>query len=224
MTTPDELRDRIARADPARDVPTEPITGARARLLLEDIMKTPTHLDAETDPLDGPASGTRTPGSATPAPRSTTRRWWYGAAAAAAVAALAIAGAAIGGAFDGDGAPQQAAPPLQISAGEGQDPMAMCIQLSPEVIAQVPLAFEGTATAVDGEQVTLDVDRWYVGGDAATVQLSAPAGMLALTGGIDFEVGQPYIIAAYDGVVAYCGLSGPATPELQSLYDTAFPG
>ena len=222
MTTPDELRDRIARIDPARDVPTEPITGARARTLLEDIMKTPIHLDA--DGRSNSDGGTTPPSDVGPARSKSPRRWWLGAGAAAAVVALAVAGAAIGGVFDGSSAPDTASPPLRLSAGEGQDPMAMCVQLTPEVVADVPVAFAGTATAVDGEIVTLDVTKWYVGGDATTVELTAPNGLEALIGGIDFEVGQQYLVSAYDGVVNYCGFSGPATPELQSIYDAAFPG
>jgi hypothetical protein len=222
MTTPDELRDRIARIDPARDVPTEPITGARARTLLEDIMKTPIHLDADgRSDSDG---GTTPPSDVGSARSKSPRRWWLGAGAAAAVVALAVAGAAIGGVFDGSSTPAQAGPPLQLSSGEAPNPSMMCLQLTPESVAPVPLAFVGTATSVNGEQVTLDVTKWYVGGDAATVELTAPAGQQGLTGGIDFQVGQSYIIGAYDGVVAYCGLSGEATPELQAIYDAAFPG
>ncbi len=45
----------------------------------------------------------------------------------------------------------------------------------------------------------------------------------ALIGGVEFVPGQQYLITAYDGVVNYCGHSGPATPELQALFDQAFP-
>jgi len=53
--------------------------------------------------------------------------------------------------------------------------------------------------------------------------LVAPEGMEALIGGVTFEPGQQYLITATDGVVNYCGFSGPATPELQALFDQAFP-
>ena len=51
----------------------------------------------------------------------------------------------------------------------------------------------------------------------------APEGLEALIGGVTFEPGQQYLITATDGVVNYCGFSGPATPELQALFDQAFP-
>lgn len=140
--------------------------------------------------------------------------------AAAAVVALVVGGFAV---FGGDSDPGvvAASEPLQLDLGES-DAMASCIALSADILADVPVAFAGTATSVDGEKVTLDVDEWYVGGDAATVELSAPAGLVALIGGIDFQEGKQYLISAYDGTVSYCGMSGEATPELQALYDEAF--
>ena len=54
-------------------------------------------------------------------------------------------------------------------------------------------------------------------------ELTAPAGMEALIGGLDFQPGATYLVSAYDGVVSYCGLTGPATPELQAMYAAAFP-
>lgn len=88
----------------------------------------------------------------------------------------------------------------------------------------MPLAFAGTATAVNGDSVTVTVDRWYRGGDAPVMQLSAPQGMEALIGGIAFAEGDQYLITATDSNVNYCGFSGPATPELRSAFDEAFAG
>jgi hypothetical protein len=44
-----------------------------------------------------------------------------------------------------------------------------------------------------------------------------------LIGSVAFEVGQQYFVTAFDGVVNYCGFSGPVTPELQAIFDQAFP-
>ena len=114
------------------------------------------------------------------------------------------------------------APPLELSAGEGGDAMAMCMEFDPALLAEMPLAFEGTATAVEGERVTLEVDRWFKGGDAAEVALVAPAGLEALIGGINFEEGKQYLVSATDGTVNYCGFSGEATPELRAGFEAAF--
>jgi hypothetical protein len=88
----------------------------------------------------------------------------------------------------------------------------------------MPLAFEGTVTGVDGDVVTLDVDRWFKGGDATQVTITAPAGFEALIGGIEFDEGAQYLITATDGVVNYCGFSGPSTPEMRAAFEEAFPG
>jgi hypothetical protein len=112
-------------------------------------------------------------------------------------------------------------PALELSAGGG-DGMMSCLAFDPAVLAEMPLAFEGTARVVDGDQVTLDVDRWFKGGEADEVVLVAPLGLEALIGGISFEVGRQYLVSATDGQVNYCGFSGEATPELRAGFESAF--
>jgi hypothetical protein len=94
----------------------------------------------------------------------------------------------------------------------------------PAILADMPVAFEGTVTDVDGDRVTLEVDHWFKGGDAEVVNLVAPQGMEALIGGIAFEAGAQYLISATDGVVNYCGFSGEATPELRARFEAAYEG
>jgi len=86
--------------------------------------------------------------------------------------------------------------------------------------------FEDLFTTAVGEgEVRLEVDRWYRGGDAATVVLTAPGGDApALVGATDFQQGEQYLVSADQGTVSVCGLTGPASPELQAVYDQAFPG
>lgn len=148
---------------------------------------------------------------------------WYlmGAAAVAMVAFGAVT------LFGGGSTPDVAATPdgdaVELTVGS-EDSLASCMALTPELVRDVPLAFAGTVTTVEGERATLTVDEWFVGGDAATVSLLAPSGFEALIGGIDFEVGKSYLVSAYDGVVNYCGFSGEETPELRAIYDEAFAG
>ena len=113
--------------------------------------------------------------------------------------------------------------PMELSAGSG-DSMMSCIAFDPEFLAEMPVAFEGTATEVDGDQVTLEVDRWFKGGDSDEVILRAPQGLQALIDGIDFEEGKQYLVSATDGQVNYCGFSGEATPDLRAGFEAAFPG
>ena len=41
---------------------------------------------------------------------------------------------------------------------------------------------------------------------------------------VQFELGSSYLVAAGDGTVRGCGLSGADTPELRAVYDAAFGG
>ena len=212
----DELRDRIARLDPAGEAATEPITSPTARALLEEIMNTPL-TDTE--------------------PRAT------GDAGATQAQPLAGTGAGRGGgnrrrARRGDRGRQRrrradrrrschARQPgklkvLELSTG-AEDLLASCIVVTAESIAQAPVAFKGTVDTSEGGIVTLTIDQAYAGTDAQVATLVAPEGLEALIGGVEFVPGQQYLITAYDGVVNYCGHSGPATPELQALFDQAFP-
>lgn len=210
----EQLRSRLAASDPMLDgIPVEPADTASARNLLEAIMSTDTHdTDTSTDTSVLSLEPRR-------------KRWSLAALGTAAVGALALAGAAIGGVFDG-GEPNLADEPtvLELSGGETDPMMMSCLPMEPWIIAESPVAFRGVVDTVAGDTVTITVDEWYRGGDADVVTITAPLGMEALIGGIAFEPGQPYLVSAYDGVVSYCGMSGPATAELQQMYDQAFPG
>ena len=198
----DELRDRLAAVDPARHVTTEPSTTASARERLELIMQTdPNVTDTAT----------------TPGAEPSRRNLWL---AAAAVALLAVVGGVLL-AGDDDESPM-AGPPVELTLA-GSDVMSSCLPVDAEVLAEMPMAFAATAAEVDGETVTLEVHEWYVGGDSGTVVLRAQGGMEALIDGFAFEEGGDYLVSASEGSVNFCGFSGPATTELQAIYDTAFP-
>jgi hypothetical protein len=139
--------------------------------------------------------------------------------AAAAVVIVAIG--AVGLLSRDGGDPVAAGPPLELNAG-GDDVMASCIAFSVEYLAPMPVAFEGTVVTAEGDTVTLDVDTWFKGGDAAQVVLNAPQGLEALIGGFPFEVGTQYLITASEGNVNYCGFSGESTPEMRAAFEEAF--
>ena len=148
---------------------------------------------------------------------------WYlmGAAAVAIVAFGAVT--LLGGGSTPDAVASSNEDALELTL-RAEDALASCLALTPELLRDVPLAFAGTVTTVEGEHATLRVDEWFVGGDATAVSLFAPDGFEALIGGIDFEEGKSYLVSAYDGVVNYCGFSGEETPELRAIYDEAFGG
>lgn len=142
------------------------------------------------------------------------RATWLSVAAATAV----FAGAGVIYALGND-----TKAPLELSIA-GNDSMASCLPLQADILADMSPAFAATTKSVEGETVTLEVDRWYAGGDADTVVLHAESGMESLIAGFDFEVGQQYLITASQGNVNFCGASGLATPELTALFAEAFPG
>lgn len=204
----DQLRDRLGRLDPSLgDASITPITSPEARSLLEDIMNTPV-IEETPDQV-----------TAIPAPRRPRRPLLALATAAAVTIGLVAVGVSVLG--GGDDSPGEVATVLELDA-PADDPMAMCIVLEPAILAQSPIAFKGTVTSAEGGVVTLTIDEAYRGVDADVATLQSPEGMEALLGGVEWQVGQQYLVAAFDGVVNYCGQTGPATPELQAMYDAAF--
>lgn len=146
--------------------------------------------------------------------------WKVSVALAAGIAIIAAAAVALWPA----GSEPDPVQPLELSLGES-GALASCLAFDVAVLADMPVAFLGTATAVEGSQATLTVDRWFKGGgDAGSVTLVAEHTSPALIAGFDITAGEQYLISASNGQVNYCGYSGPATPELLTGYTAAFGG
>lgn len=194
--TDDELRTALAKADPApRSV--RPLS----RELLERTMTS--DLMTETVPT-----------------ASARRRSWLPAVAAAVV----LAGAAGAYALTAGGDDPASELQLALPGGDGTSMMS-CVPVQAEFLADMPVVLAGTVTGVIGDEVRLDVTRWYRGGDTDTVVLTnLSADMQALLGATDFRTGEDYLVSATDGTVNACGFTGPASAELQQVYDEAFPG
>lgn len=206
----DELRERLAAIDPARDVTIDPVTSDRARTLMEAVMSTP------LVPADAPqatdASVTSLPGRRRPA-----RRWSLVAGALGLAAVAVVAVAVVTG---GDDDP--AAPPMALTLESVDPTMSMCLPVDVATIAAAPVAFSGTVTSVADGVVTLEVDRWYAGGDSSAATIAVPEGFSPALDGVEFIAGTRYFVTALDGQVLGCGLSGPASPELEQLFAEAF--
>ncbi len=201
----DDLREQIARLDPMPStVPTDPVKSDRARTLLEAVMSTPVLADE----------------APTPSPRPTRRRWYAAVAGAAAVVVLATGAAAVLANRGTD----TATPPVALSLPATDPALSICAPFDAAVLGTAELAFAGTVTATSAGAVTLDVDRWYRGGTADQVTIAVPEGFTAALDGVDFATGQRYLVTASEQTVLGCGLSGPATPELEQGYAGAFGG
>lgn len=199
----DELRARLRAADPARrDAPAES--------WIDELVEATVTMNEQENRTEETRSRSR---------------WLVPAVAAAAVAAIAVGGYAVVAGDDGGGAKDEQQTELALTL-PASDPMTtMCIQFSVEALSMAEVAFAGTATDVTGDQVTLDVDHWYKGGDADVVEVtgSSDAGVL-LEGGIQFAEGERYLVTATDGNVGVCGFSSEYTDEMAAAFDEAFGG
>ncbi|NYE37099.1 hypothetical protein F4692_002232 [Nocardioides cavernae] len=98
-----------------------------------------------------------------------------------------------------------------------------CAMPSADTLATFDTAFEGTVTSVDAGTVTLSVDEWYAGDEAATVTVEAPSKELEdLLLAVDFQEGRTYLVSATDDRVTLCGFTAETSPELQAMYVEAF--
>jgi len=210
----DELREQLGRLDPMHPgVPVESATTRSSKARMEQIMNTP--LIDQEDSLSTSTQRVTSIGT-----HRRRNRMLLGVAAAAVIA---IGGAVIVSNSGDDSTEVAAGPPIELSLG-ASNVMSSCMVFDVALLADMSPAFAGTATSVEGATVTLTVDRWYTGGDAATVVLKGAVGSPALIDGFEFVVGQQYLITAAEGNVNFCGYSGPATPELTAAFDAAFPG
>ncbi len=210
----DELRTRLARLDPApAGSPVDPVTSPRAQELVERVMQTPeTRIVPTPDPVDELAARRRRP--------------WLIPLAAALLAVL-VGTVVVLSSGGGGGSPAGDAP-------GGEDPTTLalslpdsgvansCLRFDVEFLAQMPVALAGTVTAIQPRRVTIDVDRWYRGGDTDVVTIGIQDSSSVALDGVDFREGERYLVTATNGVINGCGFSGPATPELEQAFEEAF--
>ena len=197
----DELTQRLRRSEPNPNAPVHPAGGAHAARLLEQIMNTP----LDPDPQHSSS------------PTRRTRSVWV-VSALGAVAAVAIVVGVV--ATRGDDGPAATSVTYGLVAG---DPMAMCLSLDEYQPDPAMIGFRGTVAVVADGSVTLDVSKWYRGGDADQVVLTVSADMSVVAlDGVEFVAGGDYLVGVLDGQVLICGISAPYDPALAALYDRWF--
>lgn len=202
----DETRRVLGASDPAHHLPrADP---AQLTSLLEDAMNQqhPEH-DHENHP-------TRT-------------RLLVLAGAAAAVAAVAVVAVTALGHDEQPKQPDRAAAakpaPTVTALHAGPAVAAKCAAPQPSFVSAQEVAFRGDVVSVTDDLVTLAATEFYAGAPTDEVTVDRPdLGMSEMP--VDFQVGTTYLVGATDGRVSICGLSGPATADLQALYDEAFAG
>ena len=205
----EELRKLLEQIDPMpRD---ELIDSLRYRTRLENIMNTP-H-DTQTIAADTHAHPLPTGGRRHRLPLIL-------GGIAAALAAIAISTAVL--TRDNDSVSTRS-----LSLADQGTTMSSCLPFDVNVLAAMPVAFAGTATEITQTTVTINVDHWFTTDAPETdvVAIALPAGITsAALDGTDFVVGDRYLVTATNGVVNGCGFSGPATPEFEAAFTSAFGG
>lgn len=102
--------------------------------------------------------------------------------------------------------------------------MASCLMYDPATLPTFETVFDGTVTAIDGDQVTFDVNTGWKGvGDRVT--LTAPNVDAALTGPLpDFAVGGRYLVTAAGSTINACGYTLDHDADTAADWAAAFAG
>ena len=196
--------DRLRAADPVRadDVPDASLARVSARVqehIMTDVQHTST-----TAPSRRPLA-------------------LFGGLALAGVFALAIA---LGSNF---GAPAPGGGPVAANPTPSENPaagggMASCLMYDPATLPTFDIVFDGTVTAVDGDQVTFDVNEGWKGADGS-ITLTAPDTDIALLGEMpEFEVGGRYLVTAAGANINACGYTLDYDAHTAADWAAAFAG
>jgi hypothetical protein len=144
---------------------------------------------------------------------------------------LAVAGAlALAIAFGSNlGAPAPGGGPIAANPTPSENPgagggMASCLMYDPATLPTFDIVFDGTVTAVDGDQVTFDVNEGWKGADGS-ITLTAPDTSVALLGEMpDFKVGGRYLVTAAGSNINACGYTLDYDADTAAAWAAAFGG
>ena len=213
-TGPDPL-DRLRAADPIHtdDVPDASLARVAARIQ-EHIMT-----DKQRDPTVRQPRGPLV---------------WVGSLAIFGVFALAI-GIALANGFGAPTPPPIAVVPTPSTAVpspseaplESGNPaagggVASCLVYDPANLPNFDSAFDGSVTAIDGDQVTFKVNQGWKGADGS-VTLTAPQVDIAISGPQpDFTVGGRYLVSASGSTISACGYTLDYDADTAETWAAAF--
>lgn len=149
----------------------------------------------------------------------------------AVIGGLAVAGAvALAIAFgSGLGTPAPTGRPVAANPTPSENPaagggMASCLVYDPANLPTSDKVFDGTVTAVDGDQVTFDVNTGWKGAEGS-ITLTAPNVDVALVGRMpEFKVGSRYLVTAAGSTVNACGYTLDYDAATAAAWAAAFGG
>jgi hypothetical protein len=106
-----------------------------------------------------------------------------------------------------------ATPATSVPPASGEPSSSSCVEVySRTTLANRELAFDGTITAVDGDEISFDVNRWYTAdeGDSATLNGASTLGAVTSAGDpLNLDVGSRLLVAGDDGFAWSCGFTQP---------------
>lgn len=145
---------------------------------------------------------------------------WAVALSGVAVAVVAVAAIQLSG--------SPAPSPEPTDPGGGGNGVGMCIQYSIEELKARDFAFDGTVTAVNGDQATFAVNTAFWGVEDSSITLTAGIGMIsesgiALDGGPLLVVGDRYLVSGDDVFAWTCGYSLVYDPAVAAEWAAAAP-
>lgn len=124
----------------------------------------------------------------------------------------------------GLGVPATTDDPGTGNGAAGGGGMASCLAYDTAFLPSFDIVFDGTVTAIDGDQVTFDVNEGWKGADAS-ITLTAPPSEIALTGPVpDFEVGGRYLVTAAGSTINACGFTLAYDADTAASWAAAFAG
>lgn len=197
---PDPL-DRLRAADPVRADGVPDASLARVQAMVQEQIMTDTRYNADVKPTRGPLA-------------------LIGGLALAGVAALAIT---IG---SGIGVPAPSSDPGAgggaAGGGAAGGGMASCLAYDTAELPRMEVVFDGTVTAIEGDQVTFDVNEGWKGAEGS-ITLTNPNVDAALTGPMpDFEVGGRYLVTAAGDTINACNYTLDYSPDEAADWAAAF--
>jgi hypothetical protein len=142
------------------------------------------------------------------------------------VGALALA-IAVGSGFNFGGA--QSPGPIGAGPSPSENPaagggVASCLVYDPANLPTFEIVFDGTVTAIDGDQITFDVNEGWKGAEGS-ITLTAPEVNVALTGPLpEFDVGDRYLVTAAGSTINACGYTLDYDADTAAAWAAAFAG
>ena len=102
--------------------------------------------------------------------------------------------------------------------------LASCIRYDTSILPSYDIVFDGTVTAVYGDEITFDVNTGWKGAKGS-ITLTAPTTSIALLGPApEFKVGRRYLVTAAGSNINSCGYTLPYDKATAASWAAAFGG